>query len=198
MNFWGAPRQAFQKVYAKKVSVVLSVPILALEQETVLGLSGPRPKRLLAPSLSVGTKIVADPEKRFQELTREKLLIILRDRPCLELIIVASNFQGFVHLAGQITGIGLTGFNSSKRVSKNAGRALSRITIISAWTVLIFGEIQEFGPCTRQSGSQRYSAGGALNHRSTICITGLTATTKWLGQYVQSSQIHGVTLKFHA
>ena len=31
--------------------------------------------------------------KCFQELISEKLLILLRDRPCLELIIVSNNFQ---------------------------------------------------------------------------------------------------------
>ena len=42
---------------------------------------------------TVGTKIIADPEKCFQELISEKLLIFLRDGPCLELFIVSSNFQ---------------------------------------------------------------------------------------------------------
>ena len=45
---------------------------------------------------TVGTKILADPEKCFQELISEKLLILLRDGPCLELIIVSSNFQAFL------------------------------------------------------------------------------------------------------
>ena len=38
------------------------------------------------------------PEKCFQELISEKLLILLRDRPCLESIIVSSNFQAFLFL----------------------------------------------------------------------------------------------------
>ena len=42
--------------------------------------------------ITVGTKILADPEKCFQELISEKLLILLRERPRLELIIVSSNF----------------------------------------------------------------------------------------------------------
>ena len=42
---------------------------------------------------TVGTKIIVDPEKCFQEFISEKLLILLRDGPCLELIIVSSNFQ---------------------------------------------------------------------------------------------------------
>ena len=37
--------------------------------------------------LTVGTKIIADPETCFQELISDKLLILLRDGPCLELII---------------------------------------------------------------------------------------------------------------
>ena len=47
---------------------------------------------------TVGTKITADPEKCCQELISEKLLILLRDRPCLESIIVSSNFQAFLFL----------------------------------------------------------------------------------------------------
>ena len=49
-------------------------------------------------SHTVGTKIIADPEKCFQELISDKLLILLWDRPCLELIIVSSNFQAFLFL----------------------------------------------------------------------------------------------------
>ena len=48
--------------------------------------------------LTVGTKIIADPEKCFQELISEKSLIFLRDGPCLELIIVSSNFQALLLL----------------------------------------------------------------------------------------------------
>ena len=51
---------------------------------------------------TVGTKIIADPEKYFQELISEKLLILLRERPPLELIIVSSNFRASL-LVGQIT-----------------------------------------------------------------------------------------------
>ena len=47
---------------------------------------------------TVGTKIIADPEKCFQELISEKLLILLRDWPSLELIIVSSNFQALLLL----------------------------------------------------------------------------------------------------
>ena len=44
---------------------------------------------------TVGTKIIADLEKCFQESISLNLLILLRDRPCQELIIVSSNFRGF-------------------------------------------------------------------------------------------------------
>ena len=89
-------------------------------------------------NITVGTKIIADPEKCFQELISEKLLIFtLRDGPCLELVIVSSNFQALPPLAGQITGIGLKAINSSKKVLKITGPALFRINsvIISARTV---------------------------------------------------------------
>ena len=45
---------------------------------------------------TVGTEIIADPEKCFQELISEKLLRLLRERPRLELIIVSSNFQALL------------------------------------------------------------------------------------------------------
>ena len=51
---------------------------------------------------TVGTKIKADPEKSFQELFLEKLLTSLRDRPCLELIIVSSNFQALLFLQDKL------------------------------------------------------------------------------------------------
>ena len=48
---------------------------------------------------TVGTKIIADPEKCFQELINsEKLLILLGDRSCLELIIISSKFQALLFL----------------------------------------------------------------------------------------------------
>ena len=87
--------------------------------------------------ITVGTKIISDPEKCFRELISGKLLILLRHRPCLEIIIFSSNFQ-VSFLAGQITGISLTGINSSNKVSKITGRILPRINsiIISAQTVI--------------------------------------------------------------
>ena len=51
---------------------------------------------------TVGTKIIADPEKCFRELIAEKLLILFRDRPCLGLIIVSSNFQALLFLQGKV------------------------------------------------------------------------------------------------
>ena len=79
---------------------------------------------------TVGTKIIADPEKCFQELISERLLIFLRDGPCLELIIVSSNSQALLPLAGQITGIGLKAIISSKKVLKITGPALFRINSV--------------------------------------------------------------------
>ena len=51
---------------------------------------------------TVGTKIIADPKKCFQELISEKLLILLRDRPCLELIIVSSYIRALLFLQGKL------------------------------------------------------------------------------------------------
>ena len=45
---------------------------------------------------------MADPEKCFQELISEKLLILLRDGPGLELIIVFSNFQALLLLQDKL------------------------------------------------------------------------------------------------
>ena len=42
--------------------------------------------------------MIADPEKCFQELISEKLRILLQNGPCLELIIVSSNFQALLLL----------------------------------------------------------------------------------------------------
>ena len=79
---------------------------------------------------TVGTKIIADLEKCFQELVSGKLLILLRDRPCLELLLISS--KAFL-VQDQLTGIGLNAINSrsannsSKKVFKITGPALSRI-----------------------------------------------------------------------
>ena len=51
---------------------------------------------------TVGTQIIADPGKRFQEWISGKLLILLRDRPCLEIIIVSSNFQASFFLLDEL------------------------------------------------------------------------------------------------
>ena len=58
----------------------------------------------------------------FSELMSEKLLSLLQDRPCLELIIVSSHFQALFFLQ-EITGISLKVTNSSKRVSTITGLA---------------------------------------------------------------------------
>ena len=46
--------------------------------------------------------MIADPEKCFQELISQKLLILLRDRPCLELILVSSHFQALPFLQDKL------------------------------------------------------------------------------------------------
>ena len=48
--------------------------------------------------ITVGTKIIADPENSFQELIFKNLLNLLWDWPCLEIIIVCSNFQDLLFL----------------------------------------------------------------------------------------------------
>ena len=57
-----------------------------------------RQRKIIFELFTVGTKIIADPEKCFQELISKELLILLRDGPCLELIIVSSNFQALLLL----------------------------------------------------------------------------------------------------
>ena len=47
---------------------------------------------------TAGSKMIADPEKRLQDLASGRLLILLRGWPCLGLIIVASNFQALLFL----------------------------------------------------------------------------------------------------
>ena len=54
--------------------------------------------RILLLKFTVGTKIIADSEKCFLQLISEKVLILLRDRLCLELIIVSSNVQALLLL----------------------------------------------------------------------------------------------------
>ena len=62
-----------------------------------------------------------------------------RDEPCLESIIVSSNFQALLLLQDKLLEIGLKAINSSKKVLKIIGPALFRINsvIISARTVYI-------------------------------------------------------------
>ena len=52
--------------------------------------------------MCLSTKIVADPEECFQELISEHLLVLMRDWPCLELIIVSSNFQALLFLQDKV------------------------------------------------------------------------------------------------
>ena len=54
--------------------------------------------------MTVGTKIIADPESCFQEFISEELLILLRDRPSgwLELFIASSNFQALLFLQDKL------------------------------------------------------------------------------------------------
>ena len=59
-------------------------------------------KKLRESTNTFGTKIIADPENCFQELISEKLQIFLRDGPCLELIIVSSNFQALLLLQDKL------------------------------------------------------------------------------------------------
>ena len=47
-------------------------------------------------------KNFADPGNCFQELASEKLLNLLRDRPCLELIIVSSKFQALLFVQDKL------------------------------------------------------------------------------------------------
>ena len=75
---------------------------------------------------TVGTKILADPRKRFHELITENLLNLLRDRPWLELNIAFSNFQALL-LARQITGISRKVINSSEKVLNITGPARSEL-----------------------------------------------------------------------
>ena len=46
--------------------------------------------------------IIASPETFFQELISDKFLILLRDRPCLELTIASSTFQALVFLQDKL------------------------------------------------------------------------------------------------
>ena len=50
----------------------------------------------------VGTEIIADPGNCFQDLIAEKLLMLLQDRPCLDLSIVSSNFEVLLFLQDKL------------------------------------------------------------------------------------------------
>ena len=49
-----------------------------------------------------GTKIIADPKTCFHELSIQKLVILLRDRPCLGLFPVSSHFQALLFLEDKL------------------------------------------------------------------------------------------------
>ena len=51
---------------------------------------------------TVETKIIADPETRFHDLISENLLMLLRDRPFLELIFVSSNLPAILFLQDKL------------------------------------------------------------------------------------------------
>ena len=70
-----------------------------------------------------------------------KWLILLRDRPCLELTIVSSNFQALLFLQDKWLeiGISLKAINSSKKVLEISGPSLSGMhaVVISARTAVL-------------------------------------------------------------
>ena len=97
-------------------------------------------KMFLERQSTVGTKMIADPEKCFQELISQTLLILLRDRPCLELIIVFNNFPIiFPPLRGKIILelSALKPINSSKKVLKLLGPSFPRINSVQTVSSLL-------------------------------------------------------------
>ena len=98
-------------------------------------------------------QIIADPEKCFQELVSEKLQIVLRERPRLELIIVSSNFQALLFWQDKLRESIWKLFIPVTKSSKLLDPPLSGINsvIISARTVhrkipgeFIFGPLHNF------------------------------------------------------
>ena len=67
---------------------------------------------------AVGTKMIADPDKCFQELISEKLLILIAGWALAGVDYRFQSFSGFALLAGQVAGIGPKAVNSRKKVSK--------------------------------------------------------------------------------
>ena len=124
-------------------------------------------ENLAGPLITVETKIIADPEKYIQQ----KLLFFVRDRPCLELIIISSNFQA-VLLLGEKYWNHSESSNTSKKVLKITGPALSRINsvVISARTV------QGLGAFSRKStGAFRQNL--SLAKSTEICAAKSTETS---------------------
>ena len=77
---------------------------------------------------------MADPEKCFQELISEKLLILLRDRPCL----VSSNFEALLFLQDKLLE-SVRKLLIQKKIIKITGPTLSRIiSVIILATVVIY------------------------------------------------------------
>ena len=80
----------------------------------------PTCNHLKSNSNTVGIKSIADPEDCFQEFISDKLMILLRDRPCRNEL-SCQPLSGFALLAGQSTGISLESVNFSKDVLKMQG-----------------------------------------------------------------------------
>ena len=101
--------------------------------------------------------IIADPEKCFQELISENLQILLRDRPCPEIIIVSSNFQAsFFSQDKLLESVSLTGISSSEKVSKMTGCALSGINSVPIPSELICGVMPPLATFVYTDISVRY------------------------------------------
>ena len=75
----------------------------------------------------LGPKMRVDPEKCFQELTSDELLMFFAGWALFGIDYRFQQFSGFALLAGQITGISLKAINSSKAI---IGPALSRINSV--------------------------------------------------------------------
>ena len=74
-------------------------------------------QRLRSEPHIVGRKIIVDPETCFQELITETVLVLLWERPCLELIIVSSNLQGLLFLRDEIVeSVWIKAIDSSTKV----------------------------------------------------------------------------------
>ena len=142
---------------------------VALEQETILGFSGPRPKRLLAPSLiqriakGAGGK---GPRQKRQKSSKS----------------VKKFFDTFRQFSRRAKNV-----KNRQKVSKTFSTLFDNFRaspffrpLLQSADLSIFGEIQKFGPCTRQSGSQS--------------LEGLKIDRFWGGRRFQGA-FQGLTLK---